>query len=131
MKKSLLFSGVAVTKFSKSFSNNELSQSFPRSPHCIMLLSVLVQQAGSFCYLIRSWKETFTATFYALPRFITVLKLPVTEIIKIVMVNMNPKFTKDTLSYLCHGHFLHLSCKGICGNWNLGQFAEQDLIFMD
>ena len=56
MKKSLLFSGVAITKFSKSFSNNELSQSFPRSPHCIMLLSVLVQQARKFLLLDKELK---------------------------------------------------------------------------
>ena len=60
---SLLFSRVALlnwftksSKFEEGFNNNELSWSFSRSFHCVMLLSVLVQQARKFLLLDKELK---------------------------------------------------------------------------
>ena len=61
---SLPFFGVALlnwftkrSKFEKSFNSNELSRSFSRSFHCVMLLSVSVQQARMFLLLDKELKE--------------------------------------------------------------------------
>ena len=60
---SLLFYGVALlnwfnksSKFEDGFSDNELSISFSRSFHCMILLSVLVQQARKFLLLEKELK---------------------------------------------------------------------------
>ena len=42
--------------------------------------------------------KSFAATFYGIPGFITVLKISVVQIIKIVTFNMNPRFKEVTLN---------------------------------
>ena len=60
---SLPFSGVALlnwftksSKFEDGVNSNELSRSFSRSFYCMMLLSVLVQQARNFLLLDKEFK---------------------------------------------------------------------------
>ena len=95
----LLFSGVALlnwfTKGSRfeGLNDNELLWSFPKSVQWVLLLSVFVQQVRKFLLkgkilLQHSMQYQDFADF----------KIPVVQIIKIVLFNMNPKFTEVTLN---------------------------------
>ena len=61
-----------------------------------MLLSVFAQQAKKFLLLDKELKGKIVLqqSIYTIPGFITVLKIPVIQIIKFVTFNMNPKFTR-------------------------------------
>ena len=63
------------SKFEEGFNGNELSWSFSRSFHYMILLSVLVQQARKFLLLDKELKtKNCAAKFLAIPEFITVFK---------------------------------------------------------
>ena len=104
---SLLFSGVALlnwftksSKFNEGFNDNELSWSCSRSLHCVMLLSVFVQQARKFLLFDKELKGKIVLqqSIQYQDSSITVLKIPVILIIKFVTFNMDPKFTEVTLN---------------------------------
>ena len=85
-----------TSKFGEDFNDNELLWSF-RSFCCVMLVSVLVQQA--FLLLDKELnRKNCVATFYVIPGLIRILKIPVIYIIKILEFKVNSKFTEVTLN---------------------------------
>ena len=123
----LLFSWVAFlnwfsksSRFEEGFNDNELLWSFSKSIHWMVLLSVFVQQARTFLLLDKELKgKIVPSTFYAIPGFISVLKIPVIQIIKIVTFNMNSKFTEVTLNSFNFVIFWDIFCTNLAWKYRI------------
>ena len=118
---SLPFSGVALLnwftknpKFAEGFNNNELSWSLSRSFNCVMLLSVVVQQARKFLLLDKELKGKIVLQHLCNTR-IYYSSEDTCNLNKGCYISYESKVHRGHTEqlYLCLGHFLHKSCKEI------------------